>query len=123
MAKSGEIICIACPKGCRTEVVEEAGEIIVVEKICKQGKAYVRQEFKDPRRVLTTTIAVENSTVRRLAVRTAAAIPKKDITASMTILAAKRVRPPVRMGDVIVENISAGIDVVASEDLPCALPG
>lgn len=114
---SKEIICVACPKGCRTEVVEKADEIIVVEKICKQGKAYVRQEFKDPRRMLTTTVIVEKSPIRRLAVRTTAAIPKNDIRSCMAVLCSKSVSPPIKMGDVIVKNISDGIDVIASEDL------
>jgi len=117
MSQPDEIICIACPKGCRTEVIEKEGEVIVVDKICKQGRAYVKQEYKDPRRVLTTTIAVINSPTRRLAVRTAAAIPRKDILFSMVTLSKKCVAPPVKMGDVILENISAGIHVIASEDL------
>lgn len=117
MSRPDEIICIACPKGCRTEVVEKEGEVIVVEKICKQGKAYVKQEYKDPRRVLTATIAVVNSPIRRLAVRTAEAIPKKDILPGMAALSQKQVAPPIKMGDVILENISAGIPVIASEDL------
>jgi CxxC motif-containing protein len=117
MNHSSEIICIACPKGCRTEVVEKAGEVIIVEKICKQGKAYVKQEFKAPRRMLTTTVIVENSPAKRLAVRTAAAIPKNDIRACMKVLCAAKVSPPVKMGEIIVENISDGIDVIASEDL------
>lgn len=117
MRQSDKVICIACPKGCRTEVIEKEGEVIVIDKICKQGKAYVKQEFKDPRRVLTTTVAVINSPTRRLAVRTAAAIPKKDIIPSMAILSKKCVAPPINMGDVILENISAGIPVIASENI------
>lgn len=117
MRQSDKVICIACPKGCRTEVIEKEGEVIVVDKICKQGKAYIKQEFKDPRRVLTTTVAVINSPTRRLAVRTAAAIPKKDIIPSMAILSKNCVAPPINMGDVILENISAGIPVIASENI------
>jgi CxxC motif-containing protein len=118
MRQSDKIICIACPKGCRTEVIEKKGEVIVVDKICKQGKAYVKQEVKDPRRVLTTTVTVINRPTRRLAVRTAAAIPKKDIFPGMRTLSKKCVTPPIHMGDVILENISAGIHVIASEDIP-----
>ena len=117
MARSSEIICTACPKGCRTEVVEKAGEVIVVEKICKRGRIYVKQEFKDPRRILTTTVATRNTAAKRLAVRTAAAIPKKDLLAAMAILSRACVSRPVRMGDVVCENICDGIDVIASEDL------
>lgn len=35
----------------------------------------------------------------------------------MVTLSKKCVAPPINMGDVILENISAGIHVIASEDI------
>lgn len=117
MTQTHEIICIACPKGCHTQVMEFDGQVQVVGRICKRGKIYVQQEFKDPRRILTTTVTVRHGSARRLAVRTAAAIPKRDLMTAMATLATVCVSAPVGMGDVVYKNICAGIDVIASEDL------
>ena len=117
MSEPQTIICVACPKGCATQIIELDGALKVLGRVCKQGRVYVRQEYRDPRRMLTTTVKVAHGPVRRIAVRSAAAIPKQAVRPGMATLAAVRVTPPIRMGDVILHNIAAGVDVVAAEDL------
>ena len=119
MEKKHEIICITCPKGCRAKVWREEGAVRITGKICKRGKAYLQQEFIEPMRILTSTVVVEGSTRKRLPVRTAGSIPKKDLFASIEALARVRVRPPLEMGQVIIPDIvHTGVDVIASDDLP-----
>lgn len=118
MVEAREIICIICPKGCNTKVWKEKGAIKIEGKLCKKGKVYVQQESLDPKRVLTSTVVVENSKVKRLPVRTAEAIPKRDLFRSMDHLSKIKVMPPIMMGDVIISNISdTGVNVIASDDL------
>jgi len=118
MAEVREIICTTCPKGCRAKVWKEKGVIKIEGKLCKKGKAYIQQEFLEPKRLLTSTVVVENSEVKRLPVRTAEAIPKKDLFRSMDHLAKIKVKPPIMEGDVIISNISdTGVNVIASDDL------
>ena len=118
MSNMQELICITCPKGCVTTVWKEQGDIKIEGKICKKGKDYIKQEYIEPKRVLTSTVVVERSAVKRLPVRTREAIPKKKLFPAMDQLAEVRVKPPVKIGEVIISNLlDTGIDVIASDDL------
>jgi CxxC motif-containing protein len=112
------IICITCPKGCDAKVWEEKGSIKMKGKVCKKGRAYIQQEFLEPKRVLTSTVVVADSSTKRLPVRTAEAIPKKDLFRAMDQLSKVRVRAPVHVGEVIISNLlETGVDLIASDDV------
>ena len=118
MSNLQELICITCPKGCVTKVWQEKGDIKIEGKICKNGRDYIKQEYIEPKRMLTSTVVVERSTVKRLPVRTREAIPKKKLFMAMNQLSEIRVKPPIRMGDVVISNLlDTGVDVIASDDL------
>lgn len=118
MSNLQELICITCPKGCVTTVWKENGEIKIEGKICKKGKEYIKQEYIEPKRVLTSTVVVEHSAIKRLPVRTREAIPKKKLFAAMDELSKVRIKPPLKMGEVIISNLlNTGVDVIASDDL------
>jgi len=113
-----EIICITCPKGCDAKVWEEEGSIKMKGKICKKGRVYIQQEFLEPKRVLTSTVVVAHSRTKRLPVRTAEAIPKKDLFKAMEHLSKVVVKPPVRVGEVIISDLlDTGVDLIASDDV------
>ena len=118
MSDLQELICITCPKGCVTKVWKEKGETKIEGKICKKGKEYIKQEYMEPKRILTSTVVVDHSKIKRLPVRTREAIPKKELFAAMHQLSEIRVKPPVEIGAVIVSNLlNTGVDVIASDDL------
>ena len=118
MSNLQELICITCPKGCVSKVWKEKGDIKIEGQICKKGKDDIKQEYIEPKRMLTSTVVVERSTVKRLPVRTREAIPKKKLFMAMNQLSEIRVKPPVKIGDVIISNLlNTGIDVIASDDL------
>jgi CxxC motif-containing protein len=99
-------------------VSEEGDSIQIKGKICKKGKAHVVQEFTEPMRILTSTVLVEGSSPRRLPVRTRGPIPKKDLFRAMDLVFKTRVKPPVRIGEVIIPNLlGTGVDLVSSDDL------
>ena len=113
-------LCIGCPLGCRLEVDEdESGEIVEVRGFsCKRGKEYAVQEHTDPRRTLTTTVAIDGAIVARLPVKSSQAIPKGQVQAACTALRTVRVHAPVRLGDVIVADVlGSGADIVATRDV------
>lgn len=113
-----ELICITCPKGCVATAWKEKGKIKIEGKICKKGNAYIKQEYIEPQRVLTSTVVVDSNKIKRLPVRTRGAIPKKKLLMAMNELAEIRVKPPVKIGDVIISNLlNSGVDVIASDDL------
>jgi len=118
MKEAKDLICITCPKGCEAKVWSEQGEIKVKGKICKKGKAYLEQEFREPRRILTTTVVVKESSTARLPVRTARAFPKKDLFKAMEQIARVSVKPPVRIGEVVLADLAgSGVDLIAADDL------
>lgn len=119
MSDLEKIICITCPKGCEATVSKDGDSIQIKGKICKKGKAHVVQEFTEPMRTLTSTVLVEGRSPRRLPVRTRGPIPKNDLFRAMDIVVQTRVKPPVRIGEVIISNLlGTGVDLVSSDDLP-----
>jgi CxxC motif-containing protein len=118
MKEAKNLICITCPKGCEAAVWDEEGEVKLKGKICKRGKSYLAQEFREPKRTLTTTVVTRDSRVKRLPVRTAGPIPKKDLFSAMEVLSTVEVSPPVRASDVVVRDLlRTGVDVIACDDL------
>ncbi len=117
MGNAREIICTVCPKGCAAQAWEEKGQIRVEGEGCKKGKPYIEQEYRDPRRILTTTVLTESRRFRRLPVRTSAPIPRGDLFKTMVRLSEVRVRPPVEIGQIILPGICEGVDVIASDDM------
>ncbi|MEM7736766.1 MAG: DUF1667 domain-containing protein [Deinococcota bacterium] len=114
-------LCIGCPLGCRLEVEEDAAHVIVEVRgfSCKKGDKFARQEHLDPRRMVTTTVRIENGLWKRLPVRTKEAIPKDKVLELCQTLRTLTLQAPVQMGDVILPNaLDTGVDVVASRDMP-----
>jgi len=117
-ASEKEIICIVCARGCRALVCEDEEGLNVKGKLCKNGQEYVRREFRDPRRVLTTTIAIEGQNCGRIAVRTKGPIPKDKMMDCMGYLKKQKAKPPLAIGDIIVKNIlDTGEDIVVCSPL------
>jgi CxxC motif-containing protein len=112
-------LCIGCPLGCRLEVVEVAGEIVEVRgQGCKKGDRFARQEHIDPRRVLTTTVAVRGGVHQRVPVRSAGDIPKSMVRELAALLHQLSLDAPVTIGQVVLTDaLGTGVDVVASRDL------
>ncbi len=113
-----EIICVACPKGCRLDARRENGEILVTHEGCKRGREYAVSEITDPRRMVATTVRVEKGTHPLLPVYTASPFPKQKITELLKVLRALRIPAPVSVNQVILPDaLGTGIDVIASRDL------
>ena len=113
-----EIICVACPKGCRLEARREDGEILVTHEGCKRGREYAVSEITDPRRMVATTVSVEKGSHPLLPVYTASPFPKDRITELLKTLRKLKVPVPVSVNQVILADaLGTGIDVIASRDL------
>jgi len=116
--KAKEIICIVCPKGCHTWVSEKNGRVDIQGAKCKKGIEYVRNEYIRPVRFLTTTLAVEGADIQRLSVRTNGKIHRELLIPCIEYLKTRKVFPPVRVGEVIVENLlGTGVDLVSTNEL------
>lgn len=112
-----ELICICCPLGCSITVQLEGGQIASVSgNTCKRGDAYARKELTNPTRIVTTTVRVQGGGM--VSVKTAADIPKGKIMDCIRQLKDVCVEAPVRMGQVILENVAGtGVAVIATKEI------
>jgi len=112
--------CLGCPIGCPLELEHDGAEIIEVRgNRCERGTKYGRQEFTDPRRALSTTVAIDGARWARLPVKVTQPIPKDRVREAARLLHGLRVAAPVRLGDVLAENFlgEAGVAVVATRTM------
>lgn len=111
-----ELICISCPIGCLLEVTRDArGNLTVTGNACKRGEIYGKKEVTAPTRTVTSTVAVLSGLAPLCAVRTQTDIPKDKIFACMEEIRKAVITAPVKIGDVILENVAGtGVNVVAT---------
>ncbi|MBA7566702.1 hypothetical protein ES708_08397 [subsurface metagenome] len=119
---SKDIRCIVCPTGCLVHVEKIDGELIIEGHSCKRGEEYAREEFIAPKRILTTTMRVENGFLPLIPVRSDRPIPKDRLRDALKKIAQTLVEAPIKMGDILIENIlGLEINIIASRDLiPCS---
>lgn len=112
------MICIVCPKGCRLSVEVKEDKIIVTGNDCPRGIPYAQKEITNPTRVVTSTIKVIGGIHERLPVKTDKDIPKTQNFEVIKVLENIVVHAPVRINQVIVENIlGTGANIIASRSM------
>ncbi len=114
-----EFTCIVCPNGCDITAEVENGELIsVTGATCKRGEAYVKQELTDPRRTISSSVAVRNGELPLVSVRLDTAVPKNRIFDVMQEIGAVRLEAPVHIGDVVIEDIlGLGSNVIVTKNV------
>lgn len=113
-----EIICVACPQGCRLEVRQAQGEILVSNADCKRGKEYALGEINDPRRMVASTVRVIGGLHPLVPVYTEFPFPKGKIKDLLHEIRGIQIDAPVEIGQVIIKNaLNTSINVIASRDL------
>jgi len=115
---SKEFRCIVCPTGCLVHVENINGELIIEGHSCKRGEEYAREEFIAPKRILTTTMRVENGFLPLIPVRSDRPIPKDRLRGTLKEIAKTVVKAPIKMGDILIKKV-IGLDanIIASRDL------
>ncbi|MBR2590353.1 MAG: DUF1667 domain-containing protein [Clostridia bacterium] len=111
-----ELTCVACPMGCQMTASIDNGVVVsVTGNTCPRGKKYAETECTHPVRPLTTTVKVDGGKHPVVPVKSADAVPKEKMFDCMKVLNEVVVKAPVKIGDVIVENIcDTGINIVAT---------
>lgn len=114
------LICISCPIGCHlTVTLKEDNSIEKVEgNTCKRGIVYAEKEITNPTRFVTSTVKVRDGGVERVSVKTEYDIPKLKIFEVMKEINKAEVKAPVKMGDIIIENVAdTGINIIATRSV------
>lgn len=112
-----ELICIVCPKGCHLTVDEEH-DYAVTGNGCPRGAEYGRRELTAPTRVVTSTVRCTGAAHPRCPVKTDRPIPKALIFDAMAALDAVELHAPVRIGDLVLENVcGSGANFVVTRNL------
>ena len=62
-----ELICIVCPRGCHLTIDDNMN---VKGNFCPRGKQYAINEVTCPKRMLTSTVKIISSSIKRLPVIT-----------------------------------------------------
>ena len=119
MSETSHYLCVNCPLGCRLEVDADGRDVVEVRgNACKRGVEFARQEHADPRRMVTTTVAIRGAPLPRLPVATAQALPKDRVVDLCRALHQLRLEAPVAIGDVVMADaLGTGVDVVATRSL------
>lgn len=114
-----ELICIGCPLGCMI-TVEMDGENItsVAGNTCPRGKAYAEKEVTNPMRIVTSSVRVRGGERVSVSCKTQSDIPKSKIFEVVRALKEVEVETPVKIGDVLVEDIAGtGVAIVATSNV------
>ena len=113
------LICIGCPLGCPLTVEMEGNEVkSVAGNTCPRGDAYAKKELTNPTRIVTSTVRVAGGKLAMVSVKTESDIPKGKIFDCVKALKDVEVTAPVKIGDVIVENVAGtGVNVIATKNV------
>ncbi|HOD07441.1 MAG TPA: DUF1667 domain-containing protein [Myxococcota bacterium] len=120
MSDHKSFTCIGCPIGCPLQLTHEGLEVLEIEgHQCNRGAKYAQQEFRDPRRFMSTTVAIDGARHKRLPVKVTAPVPKDRVVAAAVEIHRIRVTAPVRLGDVLLTDLlgEKGVDVVATKTM------
>ncbi len=120
MSETRAFTCIGCPIGCPLQLEHEGLEITeVTGHGCNRGAKYARQEFTDPRRSISTTIAVDGALWARLPVKITQPVPKDRVMEAAKVIHELHLQAPVQRGQVLLENLlgEEGVNVVACRSL------
>ena len=110
-----DMICICCPMGCALHVTRDGERISVTGFTCKRGEAYGVQEMRCPMRTVTSSVRVNDGVRPVCSVKTATQVPKAAIGGVLAAIRDLTVSAPVRIGDVLAENIAGtGARLVAT---------
>lgn len=123
MSEVQKFTCIGCPIGCPLQLTHEGNEILEIEGYaCNRGAKYARQEFTDPRRSMSTTVAITGARWSRLPVRVTKQVPKERVLEAAHVIHQLQLQAPVVRGQVLIHDLlgEEGCDVIATRTLPAA---
>ena len=113
-----ELICINCPLGCHLSVDDvDVQNIKVTGNTCPRGVTYAVSEVTAPKRMVTSSVSVTGSKVKRVSVKTSAPIPKDKIFQCLAEIKNVTATAPVAIGDVLLANVcGTDVNIIATRE-------
>ena len=114
-----DITCIVCPIGCKITVKLDGKKVDLISgNKCKRGIEYAINEALDPRRMLTTSVLIENGEWPLISVKSSKPVPKENIFSILKEIKKTKVKAPVKTGQIIIKNVAGvGIDILATKSI------
>jgi len=125
MAETKQYTCIGCPIGCPLQLEHEGNEIVEISGYtCDRGAKYARQEFTEPKRAMSTTVAISDAFWDRLPVKLTQPILKNKVMDAAKLIHGLHVKAPVQLGQVLMKDIlgEEGVHLVATRSMPVYRP-
>ena len=116
--EKGRYTCVICPVSCTIDVEKTDSEWKTQGNKCKRGQKYAISEHTEPVRMITTTVAVENSHFPRIPVISEKEVPKAKLMECLQYLYGVQIKAPIKCGDVVVSDIcGTGVNILAAKTL------
>jgi len=117
MTERKEITCIVCPIGCKMFITTKGKIIEHIDGCkCKRGAEYATYEALDPRRMLTSSVIVQDGEWPLVSVKSSHPVPKERVFAVLKEIKKITVKAPVNLGQPLLKNVArTGIDIVATK--------
>jgi len=115
-----EMVCIACPLGCRLTVAKaEGGELRVSGNRCPKGEVYAGEEILSPKRIVTAVVRTDSAAYPYAPVRTDTPLPRALAEGLLEALYRRTVSLPVSSGTELIDDVEGtGVKVVFTRTLP-----
>jgi CxxC motif-containing protein len=98
--------------------IEDGDMKAVQHNSCKRGVEYAKQEYYDPKRMVTTTVAVTGGILKRVPVRTSEPIGIQRVNDLLQAVYTLTVEAPLPIGTSVIENFQeTGIDVITTRNV------
>ena len=108
-----DVTCVECPMGCRVTVLLDGDKVLGVEgNTCARGKMYAENEVICPMRVVTSTVKTEKGVP--VSIKTDKPVKKANMFDVIKKINSVTVKTPLRIGDVVIEDVSDGANVVVT---------
>ena len=109
------LVCTSCPVGCRLTIIEDDGKLEVSGNACKRGETYAADEATDPKRMVTSSVKIEQGVLPLVSVKTNVPIQKAFVSETINLIKKATVIAPIAIGDVIIPNVAGtGVNIVAT---------
>lgn len=114
-----DIVCITCPRGCTIHVEYDKDRIIAMEGYtCKRGAEYAKNEILEPKRMVTSSVKIENAKYPVLPCKTNRPVRKDLMFDVMKEVCKIEAHAPVKQGEVLIKNVcGTDADIIATQTL------